>query len=367
MINLKCRYHLFPFEKVPANSRIIIWGAGEVGRSYIQQVLKSQYCHITCAVDKNADAGFALPVPVFFPTHIKEAHFDYVVIGVGKEKIVDEIRNVLSLWGISEERIIGRTLSLVAENNIDETKYSCFHGNDYLALQEMIPLYAVPSGGRLVRIGNQNDGGYIMLDDFKNRNIAYSFGIDGDVGWDDAIADRGLDVYMYDHTISSLVRTRKEFHFFQQGIAGRKEGMKDTLASFVYQNGHKNKHHMILKMDVEGTEWDFLESVDDETLFQFDQIVIEMHDLLDVSKYGKIISGLEKIGRTHYAIHVHANNWGAAVYTEGKIIPDTLEVSYVNRRTYSLQKNMSVDLPISIDAPCGCYIPEIRLGKWNQL
>ena len=36
---------------------------------------------------------------------------------------------------------------------------------------------------------------------------------------------------------------------------------------------------MILKMDVEGAEWDFLDTVDTKTLKQFDQIVFEYHEL----------------------------------------------------------------------------------------
>ena len=56
-----------------------------------------------------------------------------------------------------------------------------------------------------VRVGGDNDGGYVMLDDFKRKiEAAYSFGIGSDVSWDEAMACRGIDVFMYDHTIEEL-------------------------------------------------------------------------------------------------------------------------------------------------------------------
>ena len=70
----------------------------------------------------------------------------------------------------------------------------------------------------LVRIGHNNDGGYILLDDFKPGGIAYSFGISNDVSFDKDIASKGYDVFMYDHTIEGLPKREKEnprFHFFR--------------------------------------------------------------------------------------------------------------------------------------------------------
>ena len=53
-------------------------------------------------------------------------------------------------------------------------------------------------------IGPKRDGGYVLMDDFHNISIAYSFGIDGDVSFDAALAQKNIDIYMYDHTINSL-------------------------------------------------------------------------------------------------------------------------------------------------------------------
>lgn len=47
------KYHLFPFEKIEKNEKIIIWGMGAVGESYNLQVNQTGYCDI--AYDVYAD------------------------------------------------------------------------------------------------------------------------------------------------------------------------------------------------------------------------------------------------------------------------------------------------------------------------
>ena len=52
-----------------------------------------------------------------------------------------------------------------------------------------------------ILMGSKTDGAYVMIDDLNNVKNAYSFGIKNNVIFDKALADKGIDVYMYDHTI----------------------------------------------------------------------------------------------------------------------------------------------------------------------
>ena len=226
----------------------------------------------------------------------------------------------------------------------------------------------------LVRIGRDNDGGYILLDDFKTGGIAYSFGISNDVSFDKDIASKGYDVFMYDHTIEGLPKQEKEnprFHFFRQGIADGKtqdERLK-SLEYFISQNHHENQRDMILKMDVEGAEWGFLESVKTETLSQFSQLIFEFHGINNPYFHKSILNTLKKINKTHQLVHLHGQNWGQNwghyISIDNKIFCDQIEVLYVLRDKYNFIDNYSVKLPIDIDMPA---IPreEIKLGEWNQ-
>lgn len=47
------RYAKFPFEKIPKESRVILYGAGRVGRSMFEQNQASEHCVIVGIVDSN--------------------------------------------------------------------------------------------------------------------------------------------------------------------------------------------------------------------------------------------------------------------------------------------------------------------------
>ena len=67
--------------------------------------------------------------------------------------------------------------------------------------------------------GSAVDGHYLMIKNFKKNQIAYSFGINNDVSWDEVMAGEGCLLYMYDHTIPGLPYERNGFNYFKEGIA----------------------------------------------------------------------------------------------------------------------------------------------------
>ena len=227
-----------------------------------------------------------------------------------------------------------------------------------------------PVKNKLCRIGRHGDGGYIMPDVFRDGGIAYSFGINDDVSWDEDMAKRGYDVYMYDHTIETLPYERPEFHFHKCGIASKEivSPTMKTLENLLHNNCHMNVNNMILKMDVEGAEWEVLASVNENILARFDQIVLEYHGLLEVDeKKDKVISlALSKINSTHKLIHLHGNNYGTSVCLADRVFPNVLEATYVRKGLPSIiWSNEEVELPLDIDEPNDPYRPDLILGKWN--
>ena len=228
-------------------------------------------------------------------------------------------------------------------------------------------------GKNFVRVGRPHDGGYIMVDNFHAADkIAYSFGIGNDVSWDLNMAARGYDVFMYDPTINALPQENQKFHFFKEGIAGieMKEKSLNTLEHFVKMNGHEYNDDMILKMDVEGAEWSFLATVSTELLNKFDQLVFEIHFMIDEknqSEMNATLACLKKINKTHSLVHLHANNARPFLIFDDKVLfPSLLELTYVKTPNYELIDDENIFLPIPLDAPNNWARPEIPLGYWNK-
>lgn len=226
------------------------------------------------------------------------------------------------------------------------------------------------TGYMFKRAGKSNDGGYIMTDDFySGDNIAYSFGISNDVSWDDFMADNEYEVFMYDPTINKLPKNRNAFHYFKEGLSGEYNPATkmNTLENFISINNHKKYKNMILKIDIEGSEWNFLETVKSSTLNQFDQILFEFHDLIKGGtdkELEKRLSGLKKLNKTHQLIHLHGNNSGYYIYADGALYPNVMEATYVKKSKYDTYKD-NVFLPTNIDEPCDPGRPDLVLGYWN--
>ena len=62
---------------------------------------------------------------------------------------------------------------------------------------------------------------------------------------------------------------------------------------------------VIIKMDIEGAEWESLLAAPDELLASIPQIAMEMHGFDDP----KILEALRKLKRNFYLVNLHFNNW----------------------------------------------------------
>lgn len=214
------------------------------------------------------------------------------------------------------------------------------------------------------RIGKKNDGGYVMVDSFHPGTICYSFGICDDVSWDLAMAKRGMDIYMYDHTIDGLPENNSHFHYYKTGVTGIYEEEHPelkTLISILQENGHINEKNLVLKMDIEGAEYDVIQN-SSEILQNFSQITLEYHNLLDEKQKEKIQSALKTLNKTHQLVYVHANNYGKFIIQNGVCLPDLLEATYVRKSDWQFKETKKV-FPTEIDNPNHPDLPEIILGE----
>ena len=203
-------------------------------------------------------------------------------------------------------------------------------------------------GKRKIRLGTNGDGGYVLLDDFSDIKIAYSLGISNIIDFDKSLADKGIDVFMYDHTINKLPYNNEKFHWFKKGLCANntRETNLITLKEMVEQNGHLNESNMILKMDVEGAEWDALNELSEEFLSKFKYILGEFHWFKKNSKInGKlesIINVLKKLHKTHQVFHKHCHSTGEAFVLGEYNFCDCIELSFINRKGYKFENDYSI-------------------------
>ena len=239
---------------------------------------------------------------------------------------------------------------------------------DYFASIKKLCQVKKAIGYELVRVGGHHDGGYIMLNDFENKKIAYSFGIGYDVSWEEWISRKGnIIIHCFDHTVNGLPIENDRMFFHKIGIAGVDYRSDNLLSidSILQANAHERETDIILKMDVEGAEWDFFQTVSSDTLNRFSQMTFELHGMINRDE-GKIIRALEKINKTHQAVWIHANNSGGIARAGCIMMPDLLEITYVNKQNYMFT-DTSYNCPLDIDSPNIEAYPDIVLRNWGSL
>ena len=186
---------------------------------------------------------------------------------------------------------------------------------------------------RLQRFGEANDGGYLLCANLlAGARAGYSYGIDGYDQWGCDVSTRlHVPVHEYDcfnPKVPVCQTGRTIFHSECVGIGPASEDGRlfDSVAGQLTKNGDAARH-VVMKMDVEGAEWDSLLALPDEMLERIDQLTIELHGVGD-EKYVRVV---QRLKRLFHVAHIHFNNFSCRTGLDP--FPSwAYEVLFVNRR-----------------------------------
>lgn len=98
--------YLFPYEKIPYGSKILIYGAGDVGQEYLQQLLLSHYCEVVGFLDRAYDKYPQMVVQIYPVEDVQTLSFDYVVLAFKMGAHVRAVTQTLMDFGVARDKII---------------------------------------------------------------------------------------------------------------------------------------------------------------------------------------------------------------------------------------------------------------------
>ena len=223
----------------------------------------------------------------------------------------------------------------------------------------MLPLFLKPYNveiNSLIRIGPNSDGGYVIHRDSINlTKKIISCGLSDDWRFEKNFVElnKNCSITAYDHTIDKnfwFQRFKKDIiHFFLL----KKLRWTKIIKIFDYLDyvkffNDKNKHHLkkivknskkdneismhevlqnveeiILKIDIEGSEYDILSDITKNSK-KIVSLIIEFHNLQ------KNLNKIENFiieNKSLKLIHIHGNNW-KDIDTDGN--PNDVELTFVN-------------------------------------
>jgi hypothetical protein len=247
-------------------------------------------------------------------------------------------------------------------------------GHIYNFLKELKP-YDFPNSKR-VRLGSDGDGGYVLLNKgLENIEVVYSYGVETNSDFEVMFCEKyNATAQLYDHTVDGAPLQKNFLRFKKEGVGSKKTTHQNTIENHINQNGDSNKR-LILKMDVEGAEWDTLFHIPNAILGLFEQIVVEVHDLHSVPPNydGKNLSKLtiekrtnvlKKINSLFYLYHVHANNYAPLYYIGRFKLPNVMELTFVNKKYFKSAEHSKTIFPTKFDQPNNPQRADIKPHFW---
>jgi hypothetical protein len=213
-----------------------------------------------------------------------------------------------------------------------------------------------------IRIGPEKDGGYVILDSLFGASCMFGYGVDVNVIFDDEFVNKyNVPAYIFDHTVDEPTNLDPKITFTKEGISDKNEYPLFTLETHVKRHVPDGEQFM-LKMDVEGAEWDVFKTAD---LSRVTQLIAEIHDLDKAP-----IEVLELINEKFYLVHIHGNNHPKQPYVKidrVRKMPVVLECTWVRKDLVDGATLSDESYPTNLDFKNDTESQELELNFWKKV
>jgi len=224
--------------------------------------------------------------------------------------------------------------------------------------------------GQKIRLGVNQDGGYVIADNLGEYDCYMSAGVSNEESFSrDFISKFNMNAsnsFAFDGTINDYPWSyTNDITFIKKNIEATTTNITSNLSDLFsrYTN-------IFLKMDIEGGEFPWINSLTREQLSKCKQIVIEFHDIFG-DGFGSTnimkCAVLQKLMDTHYAVHIHGNNCGRHVVINGRVYPSVIEITYIRKDLLTFPSPNRSKMPIpNLDFPNNPMYPDYDLIQFSQ-
>lgn len=225
---------------------------------------------------------------------------------------------------------------------------------------------------KIVRLGKENDGGYVVpLAALEEADAVLGYGIADDISFERQFSQRyNKPSFGFDGGVPNIDTGHDKCYFYSECIGDdthlyRKQVSSQKVSTYsehLKRFDLENKK-IFLKMDIEGAEFD----VFDDILRHKDNITgiaLECHMGDNPGEVRKLLSSLS---RDFILTHVHGNNCCDSLdkmffsKNSTRAIPRVLELTYINKNlvtSYKIAKNQKH--PIALDQPNNVDVPDCK-------
>tara|TARA_Y100000389_G_C17471248_1_gene531279 strand:- start:5206 stop:5916 length:711 start_codon:yes stop_codon:yes gene_type:complete len=189
----------------------------------------------------------------------------------------------------------------------------------------------------MIRLGEEKDGGYFVPKNLKNIEFCMTAGVGDLIKFEYDLAERGIKCFMADYSVEKPPLEHKNFHFLKKFIGN--SSSKDFISFDKWKNLtsiNLDIQKGILKIDIEGGEYDLLNNLDKKLIEKFSIIIIEFHHLnsiLNPLAFEYVENIFSKILKSHNVIHFENNKVIKPVeYFKNEKLYDMVEITFFNKK-----------------------------------
>ncbi len=204
----------------------------------------------------------------------------------------------------------------------------------------------------LIRIGGQNDGGYLIPDDLDGIKECYSPGVALTSNFEDELSSRGIICYLADYSVDGPPTLNPLFLFQKKFLGVKSDDIYIRLDDWI-ESTSQYEADKILQMDIEGAEWSVLCSTPSKALKQFRIIVLEFHNmdgLFDPIIFRQINDVFDLLLLDFQIVHIHPNNSSSPVSFHEFKVPPVMEFTFLRRDRIN-KPTFAKKFPHTLDRP----------------
>ena len=206
----------------------------------------------------------------------------------------------------------------------------------------------------LLRVGADEDGGYLIPNDLEGISTCFSPGVDQIASFEAGLLSYGIASHLADFSVDGVPQGVSVASFTKKFIGANDNDMYMSLEKWVKDSPEYSQgKDFILQMDIEGGEYESLLSTPIEILSRFRIAAIEFHNIETwaQSDYLSIVEAtFGKLLNLFHVVHNHPNNAMGVVNLNGFLAPRLFEITLLRKdrvhKTHGLAK-----LPHPLDRP----------------
>lgn len=213
-------------------------------------------------------------------------------------------------------------------------------------------LKPVTTNHKLIRVGGESDGGYLIPDDLANINICFSPGVSEVANFELELANRGIKCFLADYSVEAPPVQHELFDFEKKYLGITEDSIYTTLENWMERKA-PNQSDFILQMDIEGAEYGVIYDTSSEILRKFRILVIEFHELdAIIVKVGFDLINLtfRKLLKDFEIVHIHPNNTAKPKKYIDLEIPPAMEFTFLRKDRIS-SRQPTLNFPHKLDRP----------------